>query len=135
MPLMDWKEEYSVKISQIDQQHKKLTEMVNELNDAMKIGKGKDTIGNIINGLTNYTMTHFRTEEKYFDQFGYPETDTHKKEHAAFVEKVADFRAKFESKQRLLTIEVMDFLSDWLKKHIMGTDKKYSGFFNENGLI
>ena len=34
----------------------------------------------------------------------------------------------------LLAIGVMDFLSGWLRGHIMGTDKKYSSFFNENGV-
>ena len=84
-------------------------------------------------GLASYTVTHFKTEERYFDQLGYPETDSHKKEHVAFVEKVTDLKNKFETRNLLLTIEVMDFLSDWLRGHIMGTDKKYSGFFNETG--
>ena len=134
MALINWNQGMSVDVVEIDRQHQKLIEMVNELNSAMKMGKGKDTIGKILTGLTNYTLVHFKTEEKYFDRFEYPETDAHKKEHATFVGKVSDFIAKYESKQRLLTIEVMDFLSGWLKNHIMGTDKQYAGFFNENGL-
>lgn len=134
MASITWDESYSVNVAEIDRQHQKLIGMLNDLNEAMKIGKGKDTLGKILSGLLSYTMTHFRTEEKYFDQFGYPETEHHKKEHEAFIEKVTDFRNKFESRNLFLTIEVMDFLSDWLKNHIMGTDKKYSSFFNEKGL-
>ena len=121
-------------VAEIDRQHQKLIAMVNDLNDAMKIGRGKETLGDILNGLVTYTVTHFQTVEKHFGRFGYPETDQHKKEHTAFVEKVTDFQKKIESRNLFLSLEVMDFLSDWLKNHIMGSDKKYASFFNANGL-
>lgn len=134
MALIAWSDALSVNVAEIDRQHQKLIGMVNELNDAMKIGKGKEALNKILSGLVSYTVTHFKTEENYFDQFGYPDVDRHKKEHADFIEKVRDFKNKFESRNLFLTIEVMNFLSDWLKTHIMGTDKKYSEFFNEKGL-
>jgi len=134
MAMIQWNDSFSVKVAEIDQQHKKLVAMINELHDAMKQGKGKNVLGKIINGLISYTATHFKTEEKYFDRFGYPEKDSHKKEHVAFVKKVSEFKDGFEKGKLSLTLEVMNFLSDWLKNHIMGTDKKYSQFFNEKGL-
>ena len=124
MPLIDWSDNLSVNVAAIDQQHKRLIAMINELNDSMKVGKGKDVLGKIVGSLISYTATHFQTEERYFDQYGYPDTDDHKKEHAAFVKKVGDFKEGFEKGSLSLTIQVMDFLSDWLKNHIMGTDKK-----------
>ena len=51
----------------------------------MKQGKGKTVSEKVLNNLINYTATHFQTEEKYFDRYGYPETFSHKKEHGAFV--------------------------------------------------
>ncbi len=134
MALIQWDGSFSVKVAEIDQQHQKLVSMINELNDAMRQGKGKDVLGKIINGLISYTATHFNTEEKYFDRFGYPETDSHKKEHVAFVKKVSEFKNGFEQGKLGLSIEVMNFLSDWLKNHIKLTDMKYSKFFNEKGL-
>jgi hemerythrin len=121
-------------VNEIDLQHRKLIDMINELNEAMKIGKGKDSLGKIINGLISYTATHFKTEEQFFDKFGYPDTVNHKKEHVAFVKKVTDFQDGFEKKNLAVTMEVMNFLSDWLRNHIKGTDKKYSKFFNDKGL-
>jgi hemerythrin len=134
MAIIQWNDTFSVKVAEIDQQHQKLVSMINELSDAMKQGKGKDALSKIVNGLVSYTVTHFNTEEKYFDRFGYPETDSHKKEHVAFVKKVSEFKDGFEKGKLSLSIEVMNFLSDWLKNHINGTDKKYSQFFNEKGL-
>ena len=91
-------------------------------------------MGKIVQELVGYTLTHFKTEEKYFDQFGYPETDSHKQEHSDFVKKVGEFKDDFETGKLGLSIPVMNFLSDWLRTHIKGSDKKYGPFFNEKGL-
>lgn len=58
MPLIEWNDSFSVNVSEIDFQHKRPVSMINELNDAMAKGKGKDTIGNIIDGLVSYATTH-----------------------------------------------------------------------------
>ncbi len=134
MAMIEWNDSLSVKVTKIDQQHQKLISMINELFDAMKQGKGKDVLGNIVNGLISYTETHFKLEEDYFDQYRYPKTLSHKKEHNDFVKKVSEFKDEFEKGSIMLTVEVMDFLGDWLKNHIKGSDKKYTQFFNEKGL-
>jgi len=134
MRVITWNDNLSVKVLAIDQQHKKLIDMMNELSDAMRSGKGRDILSKIISGLILYTGTHFKTEEKYFDQFDYPEAEIHKKEHEAFVLKVLEFKKGFEKGDLNLTVEIMDFLSDWLQNHIKGSDKKYSQFFNDHGL-
>ena len=134
MGMIQWDSTFSVNVVEIDRQHQKLVQMINGLDDAMRQGKGKDVLGKVIDGLIGYTRTHFATEEKYFDQFGYPDSDNHKKEHAEFVKKVSEFREKFEKGQIGLSIQIMNFLSDWLRTHIMGVDKKYGPFLNEKGL-
>ena len=134
MALIEWNSGFSVNVADIDRQHQRLIQMINELNDAMKQGKGKEALAKIINGLISYTRTHFTNEEKYFDQFGYPDTDSHKMEHAEFVKKVSEFKDGFDKGQTGVSIRVMNFLSDWLKNHIQVNDKKYGPFFNEKGL-
>jgi hemerythrin len=134
MALIKWNDSFSVNVVEIDRQHQKLVGMINDLSDAMQQGKGKDVLGEIINGLVDYALTHFLTEEKYFDQFKYPDAISHKKEHTDFTKKVADFKAGFDAGKVALSIQVMGFLSDWLKNHIKKVDKEYSPFFNEKGL-
>jgi hemerythrin len=134
MGFIKWDDSLSVNVAEIDQQHQKLILMINELHGAMKLGKGKDVLGKIVNGLIGYTTIHFKTEEDYFRQFGYPQADSHKKEHIVFVGKVSEFKDGFEKGKLSLSIEILNFLSDWLQNHIKGTDKKYSQFFNGKGL-
>lgn len=134
MALINWNDSFSVKVAEIDEQHKELIAMINELNEAMKTGKGKDAAGKIVSKLIKYTASHFKTEEDLFAKYSYPDADSHKREHAAFVKKVSEFKEGFEKGKLSLTMEVMSFLSDWLKLHIMGTDKKYIQFFNDKGV-
>ncbi len=134
MPLIQWSPSYSVKIGEIDSQHQKLITIINELNDAMLKGKAKEILSPLIDGLIAYTQVHFSKEEMLFDKYKYPDTAAHKEEHAAFVKKVSEFREGFKNGNMSLTINIMDFLSNWLTKHICGTDKKYSDFLNKNGV-
>lgn len=134
MSLIEWSEDLSVNVSEIDREHQMLVGMINELNDAMRWGKGKAVVRNIITGLGIYAASHFKTEEEYFDKLDYPYASGHKKEHSDFVAKVAEFRGGLERGKIGLTIEVLFFLSDWLRNHIEVSDKKYGPFFNANGL-
>jgi hemerythrin len=123
--LIQWDNRLAFNIAEIDSQHQKLVAMVNDLNTAMQQGKGKDVVGRILDGLVSYTQYHFDAEEKLMDQHGYPESPTHKTEHVAFVKKVGDFKGEYDRGKLGLSIGVMTFLSDWLKGHIMVTDKHY----------
>ncbi|WLE97004.1 MAG: bacteriohemerythrin [Candidatus Electrothrix communis] len=134
MSLIRWNDSYSVNIAKIDQEHKQLVGMVNELTDAMKAGKGNDVLGEILDNLIAYTASHFQTEEKYFKEFKYPHEREHKKEHVEFVKKVLEFKKGFDQGKNIVSVSVLHFLSNWLQTHIKGADMKYSRFLNEKGV-
>jgi hemerythrin len=134
MSLIAWKDEYSVKIKEIDEQHKVLVGMVNEMHDAMSKGQGKDVLGPILDGLIEYTKKHFATEERLMQRYQFPEYNEHKAKHTKMAEKVLALQADYHKGSFQLTYEVSKFLKDWLNKHILGTDMKYSVFFNSKGV-
>lgn len=134
MPLFQWTPDLSVNIKEIDHQHKKLIDLINLLHESMRMGKGKDVIGNVLKDLTDYTVYHFGTEERLFAKYGYLESARHKKEHDDLTKQVVDLKTKYESGQTTITIEVMTFLKDWLNNHIRQSDKKYSAFLNSKGV-
>ncbi|MBA4407716.1 hemerythrin [bacterium] len=134
MALLNWSDNYSVRVREIDTQHKKLIDLINTLHDGMKSGKGKEVLGGILNELVAYTVYHFGFEEKLFDKYGYPETIIHKRQHADLIAQVKKFVDSYNSGDGVLTIELMNFLRDWLTQHIAGSDKKYSDFFNGKGV-
>ncbi len=133
MSLVSWSSSFSINIKKVDEQHKKLIEMLNELHEAMTEGRGKDVLSDILNGMAEYTVIHFSTEEELMQRYNYPGYVKHKFEHDQFVKKVTEFKDKFESGQ-ISAIEVMRYLSDWLKSHILGSDKKLGAFLNTKGV-
>jgi hemerythrin len=134
MALIQWNGSLSVSVAEIDKQHQKLVKMINELHEAMLQAKGSAAVGPLLNELVEYAGTHFKAEEKYFVRFAYPDAAAHKKLHADFVDKVLEFKKRFEANTVGLSMEVMTFLSNWLQAHIKGEDKKYTACFNANGL-
>lgn len=134
MPVIRWDNTFSVGIAEIDEQHKRLVDMTNELYDAMRQKQGKKVLSQILDKMTEYAVMHFATEEKYFVRFFYPETDQHRKEHMEFKKKIKELRTRFDADEIGITGEVIDFLSTWLKTHIKGSDKKYGPFLNEKGI-
>ena len=134
MPIMSWSDAYSTGIAEIDQQHKKLIDLINSLHDAMSKGHGKEVLGKILGELITYCASHFAVEEKLFDKHGYPDAAEHKEKHQKMTSKVLDLQKQFAQGKATLTLEVMDFLQQWLDKHILGTDKKYGPFLNSKGV-
>lgn len=135
MALMNWSDNLSVNIKEIDEQHKKLVGMINELHEAMKQGKGSDVTGKVLAGLIQYVATHFATEEKFMKTHAYPEYLKHKAEHDALTKQAADLQNQFHEGKPVLTVELMSFLKNWLTNHILGTDKKYGPYLNGKGVV
>lgn len=134
MQLIEWDDSYSVNIKSIDDQHKQLIAFLNELNDAMAKGKGKETIGDILKELAEYTKYHFNHEEELFEKHGYKGTNEHKEEHKYFVNEVTNFINDYNEGKFGLSIKVMNFLKDWTLKHIKGSDQKYTEFLVAKGV-
>ncbi|MFP4459844.1 MAG: bacteriohemerythrin [Candidatus Zixiibacteriota bacterium] len=134
MKLIEWNDDLFINIEEIDRQHKKLVDIINHLHAAMKARKAKEILDEIIEELIEYTEYHFDTEENYFIKYDYPESFIHKKTHRIFVKKVKQFQADFDRGKLLLSLEIMNFLKDWIEEHIKVVDMKYSDFFRQSSV-
>ncbi len=135
MPLLTWNDTYSVKIKKFDDQHKRLIDLINQLHDAMLVGKGKEAMGNVLNSLVDYTKTHFAAEETLMKLHNYPDYEQHKKEHNLLVMQVLDIQKQLREGKTPITQAIMFFLKEWLQQHIQGNDKKYGPFLNNKGVV
>ena len=128
MALLEWSDELSVGVKLIDKQHMILIRTINLLAMAVQRQSSKELLQEILDTLADYTDTHFAYEEELFDRFGYPESAEHKRLHRALLDKVIAFKTRWEKGDEELGPELLKFLVDWLRGHILGCDKKYSGF-------
>jgi len=134
MAQLVWSDRYKVGIFDIDVQHQKLVSMINDLDQAMTKGQGKQALAKILSDLIYYTQSHFSKEEALMKEHGYPEYDEHVRKHRAMTQKVLQVQAEFQSGKTNLSIEVMNFLQNWLNKHILETDMKYGPFLTSKGV-
>jgi hemerythrin len=133
MSLVTWDDSLSVRVPSIDAQHRKLVDLLNHLNDSMMQRKGHQVLGYVLEELVSYTKTHFSHEERLMQAYGYPEYQRHKAEHDHFVRQVSEIKERFQQGQIGLSIEVLNFLKNWLINHILGSDKKYSPLLSAKG--
>ena len=131
---MVWDPSFSTSIDTFDEHHKKLFAMVNELNEAMQHKRSKEAIGSVLQRLIAYTGSHFAAEEEAFRKTGYPDEAAHVKQHKDLVQQALALQEKFNSGETLLTHDVIEFLQDWLVKHIKGTDNRYGRHLRSGGI-
>lgn len=134
MAFLNWTDNLSVGVSELDSQHKTWIGYLNQLYDAMSAGQGAAALKPILDGLVQYTNTHFSAEERYMQKYAYPGLAEQKKAHEEFTRKVNELKERFNSGQTLLSVETLNFLKNWLSNHIQVADKRYSAFFGEKGV-
>ena len=129
---IEWTDEFSVGHDMIDKQHMILVRAINLLSLASERGVEGQLMDAIFNTLTEYTQVHFSYEEEVFDAAGFPEaaSETHKKAHKAFLDKAVELKAAWDNSHEDISAQVLTFLVDWLRNHILGTDKKYMPYIN-----
>lgn len=131
MSLFQWSEAYSVGYPDIDSQHKRLFQLAEQLHAAMTAGKGKQCLSTTLNNLIAYTKRHFSDEEILMQSHRYPFYQQHKAEHQALTEKVVQFQKSFEADRAPVTVELLQFLSNWLIHHIGNVDKKVGEYLKQ----
>ena len=133
-PYIEWRDEYSVGIDSIDQQHRKLINLINQLSTAVDYSTGEEFEREALAELVDYTKTHFSYEEGLMEANGYPDYEAHKAQHEAMIAEVGVVLAEYEKDHDKAMSHATDYLKGWLIKHINGTDKEYSSFLIGKGV-
>jgi methyl-accepting chemotaxis protein/hemerythrin len=131
---MPWSKQLELGVKMFDDQHKELVKLINELYDAMKSNKGQDALLGILNRLVEYTVYHFDSEEEMFAKYGYSEERTHIQIHENLKKTAVELKEKILAGEAVIGFNVISFLENWVKNHILVEDRKYADFFKEKGL-
>lgn len=134
-----WKKEFELGISSIDDQHKRLLEIGNRINDLLinheEDDDNYDEIFMVIEELKDYTIYHFNTEEELFVKYKYPEYNEHKKEHDDFIAYIESVNLEnIDDNQKMFLKELLGKIVQWVFKHIITTDFMYKDYLIKLGM-
>jgi hemerythrin-like metal-binding protein len=132
---IQWNESLSVHVKELDDQHKKLFDMINNFYAELEKDHSTVPIKHIITDMKKYALLHFNTEEKFMTLNGFPKLENHKGRHQNFIKKVQDLEEKLDKKYPVLPGDIVKFLKEWILLHIQIEDKTYSNYFIQNGVI
>lgn len=131
---VEWHDSYSVGIEAIDNDHKKLLNLINQLQTAAHYQTDPKYEREAFDALVDYTKTHFKREEELMETHGYPTYAAHKGEHEAMIAQVNEMLQRYQAKPHETIEEAVQFLKKWLVGHINGTDRGYSQFLRDKGV-
>lgn len=117
-----WQDDLNTGIQVIDDQHRRIVDMINQLHDARELGR--DAVGNVLSELVDYTLSHFAFEEALLEEAGYEFSRPHKRVHEIFIGRVSDYSLRFKAGEDIAQ-ELIGLLSRWLFNHIRSDDAGY----------
>ncbi len=126
-----WSSDYETGHLEVDRQHRRLFELVNELHDAMAKGHGREALEPALKALAAYTLEHFATEEALMREMGYPNLERHRNQHQVLASQVDELLLRFSKGYLTLPSTLSRFLADWLKHHIREEDMAFIGWMRD----
>lgn len=123
-----WTDELSVKVGSIDEQHKRIFDVINRFIQEETLEKRSLRFAELLSELTDYSIEHFRDEEKYMTEQHFPGIKEHRAAHKLYIKKVAFFNHLYDDVNPTRPEDVSDFLKEWWINHIMLLDMEYKKF-------
>ena len=127
--LFTWSDDYSVGIQAIDEQHRTLIGLINQLHLAIVEHHGKATACEVLDRVTEYTRNHFMLEERLMQLSNYPDYEAHRQQHAAMIDQVQTLRHRFYDESQPIAFDLLYLLKKWLIGHIVEGDKHFGAYF------
>jgi len=130
---IEWKENLSVGVKEIDDQHKELFKRANDLFEACGRATGKEEVKKVTAFLSDYIVKHFICEETIQKEHNYPDYISHKKEHEKFTRDFTELKKQLEKEGStgLFVIKVNKLITEWLLQHIGKADKEIGLYLNK----
>lgn len=132
--LIVWDDTYDLGVAVINEQHKKMIGIINELYHAIQSSTERTNLPDIITELTEYADYHFATEEKFFEECKFEGAAHHKQSHESYRKMIQNFLIDYHNDESVLPLNMMKFLGDWWSDHIRGEDRGYVECFRSMGL-
>lgn len=130
---MKWSDDYKIGLAAVDSQHKRLFELIEDLNSALRAGLSGTHLEKLLTALDQYKTRHFQLEEKYMKECSYPGLTEQQTAHAYFT---ARFTEVGEDLHRngmtsAMVSDVKEELSHWVREHVTGLDMQFGRYYQK----
>ena len=133
MAQFSWTDDLYTGSSLIDGDHRKLVGLVNAFFQSMQSGEDNGRVGKAMNELIAYAGDHCAREEAEMERIQYVASLAHKAEHTKLLKQVVELKAMLDAGGRINIPAVSDFLSEWLRDHILTEDMKLAAALKKSG--
>ena len=133
MALMTWSSKYSVGVEILDDQHRALLTLLNELHAASMRGKAQEVAGRLIDQVISIANEHFAAEERFMESIKFPGLAEHRAKHKEMTGKVAEFVARHKKGDTTVYTQLLYFMRDWLSNHMLTVDGEYAAWLASHG--
>lgn len=134
MPLIEWLDEYNINVTELDEQHKRIAEIINKFYESLQANKGETSLNKILDDVLAKVASHFTREETIMELYGYPEYGVCKEEHDILSKEVTMmFKGDIKDKNDKFT-KIAFFLKDWFIDHTVQGDKELGEYLNKKGV-
>lgn len=128
MPLFIWEDRYSVGVTEIDEHHRHLVSLLNKTYQDFLHHASPHELSMLFHELIDYATYHFSFEEGKMRATQYPEMTAHKGEHDEFIRRVVEMHTRYQHREKILFLEILSFLQNWLSHHILEVDAELGRF-------
>jgi hemerythrin-like metal-binding protein len=128
MRTLEWQDDYTVGVKELDDQHRSLLNTINTLLEEQGDNYEAAKFSPALASLIHYAYTHFATEERYLLQVHFPDLNQHVLEHIDFILKTLGIALKVGTSENESRIELLRYLKEWYSNHVLGTDRHYIPF-------
>ena len=134
MAVIEWQASYSVGVAELDEQHKRLLKIMNNLSEVKRHHSDPSVFFQTLNELIQYAQNHFATEERYMEKYGFGGLQEHQQAHASFAQEVFALNEAVAQGRQDVCEKILEFVKDWYLSHVLGMDQRYKTFFAEKGI-
>jgi hemerythrin-like metal-binding protein len=127
--MFEWKNDYLVGVTAIDEQHKQLFRLAGRFHDAVIANKGKTMLDELLDALVRYTSGHFQVEERLMAGVDYPGREEHMAQHRDLRARLHAAQERFDSGETV-TILVLQFMSR-ITAHITSADGRLGEYYRK----
>ena len=129
-----WNQSFTVKVKRCDEDHQRLFALIQRLHDTVETRLDESAAREAIRELGEYTETHFSAEEALLERTNYPALASHRLHHQTFIAKVEELKQLLDRAPSTAKLAMVEYLKNWLVRHIKLVDGRYSAHLNSNGI-